>query len=405
MEGLWGNRFQFGARGTEVVPLAIYATLEQRQALRLDEGTYQRMLAAAREANPDLEGEPLFVDAYDGEFVPIGGWPTYEDVIRAGVDVGDRSKGRPLPYVLYQEECERRDVETLYREEVEAPISRGMTLNELLDNAFDDAMHYLKDCLRDGEMSEGAYDAARRQTEREFAALRRNGYSTLTLEELVRDARDWEELGRYAAVTITPGDVQDRIGDEESFPQYAEIDFEEVAQSASENFRTDGIIADMVYDQIVAEADNLVEQPRPRVTLRDRIVCLASPLDVMNALEGHAPLTSSDAGLFSSDELSDLVERGDPGLDAGAIDDARAEAFARGIREPVFQLGEFGGCTALGKIDVARALGFGTADLWADAPAWLDDLVGNPPLSAATRGARYGAVREEARDGGRDAAR
>lgn len=385
MGKVWGNRFHFGSMGLELVPLAIYTTAEQRTALKIDEATYQEMLKAAKATNPGLEGDPLFVGAEDGELASIGGYFTYSEVIQAGIDVGSRAKGTPLPYILYQEECERRDLETLSGCDVKLPLSRSMTLRELIDDALDMAVHYLKCCERDGEMSEKQLDAAVRQVAREAFEITSNGSATMPLQDLVKHARDWDEIGRYAAVTITPDDVRDRIGDEGSFPQYAGVDFEQVAENACENFPESCMwpVSDLIYDQIVAEADALAEMRSPVETFMNRIAVMATPLEVLNSLDGHAPLTTTDAGLFSREELEDLMAEREAALDLDAINDAVAEATSQGVSDPVFQLGEFGGCTVLDKPGVARALGFDSAELRGPAPAWLVEHGGNPPLSTS----------------------
>lgn len=87
-----------------------------------------------------------------------------------------------------------------------------------------------------------------------------------------------------------------------------------------------------------------------------------TPLDVLNRLDGKAPLSSSDAGLYTAEEPRDALVAAPERFDMEDVAMAFADAASRGIQDPVFQLGEFDGVSALDARQVAEALGAGTGD-------------------------------------------
>lgn len=317
---LWGKTFamQPGDIGKlrhsfELVPLDVQVSAAQRAGMGVDEDGYQAMLRRCREANPGC-GEPLLVRAEDG--AAVNGvvslcWPrTLEDeaLARAGIDVGPSSA-----IEAYRDRCEERDLELLASNGDYYPyLTRVTPIRDALDDLVELAQENLEALWRDDLLTSEEHEAALRQLKRERNRVASLAPEGATLESLARDARHWEEHGQYAAVTITPDDVRDKIFDPSCFPEYAELDvddFEDIARNACDNFPAGDLVSDLVYDQIIAEADALVGQRAP---LAERVAEQGRDPDVELISPENPPLEMS-AGLVAEtrDESAPEEERGE----------------------------------------------------------------------------------------------
>ena len=268
---LWGKAFSVMPGDVarlrhpfKLVPIDVQTTRELRGNLGIDEAGYQAMLRRCREANPGC-GEPLLVRAEDGAAgsggVSLCGPRTLdvEALERAGIDAGPASV-----VVAYRDRCEERDLELLASNGDYYPyLTRVTPVREALDDLVELAQENLEALWRDDLLTPEEHEAALRQLKRERDRVASLAPEGATLESLAREARAYEAFGQYAAVVITPEMVWDILrhknGLDPDSVGLTDEDLDEIARCSCENFPPLGFLNDLVVDQIVAEARNLLE--------------------------------------------------------------------------------------------------------------------------------------------------
>lgn len=248
-----------------LVPLAVATTPEQRLRAGFVEPAYQDMLGAMRASIGEAAGglEPLLVLESDGR--PVSGGTSYasldtldEDaLLAAGLDEHELT----VALGMYAHACEIRDLEVIEGSGLILSNLLNTTMNELVQEFMEAQLDKLSIMCGDGEISEEAYEAAVRQTRRDmwkglWAAPEEPARKVLL------DARLYRAFGQYAAVAITPSSVRDALATPELYPDLSEEQAEEIANCAAQNFVTDDWVDEMVDGQVLAEAINLLGEPR-----------------------------------------------------------------------------------------------------------------------------------------------
>lgn len=361
----WGIAFWYptddGRSGDSLVPLDVQTTRAQREAMGFDEDGYQLMLELCGRVNPGC-GQPLLVLEESGEIVDGSedgvalGTVSYTEVCRAGVDVGSRMTR--LPVVEYRDHCERRDCEMLASGGVELPLSRDTSLAQAVTWLRREAQAKI---LHDLSLSEDMRSAALRQLDREtFELADASGYSSLSLGELLDDARGFEERGKWSALEITPDFVAQTL---EGLPDYAGLssgEVAEIADNACDNLVGDTTLADVARDQVLAEARTLVEHKashEARMRPIDSILDNISPERALSALSEAMRL------------------EGRPAEAAQAVQDGAYDSLE-------FTPSEFAKALNLGSDSLTKALQVVSADE-AVAVAVEREGFGMPPFEAA----------------------
>ena len=266
MKELWGETFWHetlgGEAGEELVPLAIQTTRAERELAGFDERGYQTMRDECARVNPGC-GEPLLVLAATGEVVNGSesdgtlGTVDIRKVWEVGVDIGDRVRG--LPHLEYQRHCAERDRALLSSSGVALPLSRDMTLAQAARSLYLVAESEL---ARDLHLGEPQRAAALRQIRRERDDLVDcSGYSSVTLGELLDDARAFEERGRWSVLEITPDLVADILWHDDRYRgrNITEDDLGVIADNACDNLYGNRALAEVARDQVLAEAEVRLE--------------------------------------------------------------------------------------------------------------------------------------------------
>lgn len=336
---LWGAAFEYDAmqesplRFTEtLVPLTSVQTTEsQRAAANFDEAGYQSVLEACRNANPGC-GEPLIVLESNG--APVTG--------RAGggvmqtVDLASLANAGVLPegrlshaYREYERYCESRDLETISRSDAVLFDARNTTLGVLLQEYHEAERDKLACMNADGELDDETYAAADRQSIRTYARLSASAVCEMSIGEAFGEISRSRDRDRYTALSITPETVGGIVSEE--YPHFDRTALETIALDAAENLSRSEAAAELVRDQVWAEADGFSEAVGLRVG--DRVVDPSGDELVVHDImpgEGFPP----SAPLTYDYRVDELGKACGPQSPSAVAEQARKAAARRSGEEP-----------------------------------------------------------------------